>query len=191
MAIYKIENGEITEVTASRQNKLEIVGGQMKYANFSGKPSKFNADGKRNFELLLPEDAAYTLADAGWRIRKNGYDEKLGKRRTGDVNDKLDDPEFRLKVNVNLDSTNPPKMFKKTSKQLVPLDSSTCGSLDYTDVSDIFVEINGYDSAHDGHYSGYLKTIVATVGDSMFDQLFGDLPIAGTADPDKDKLPFE
>lgn len=188
MAIIKIENGVITEKAASRINKLEIAGAQIKYTNFSGKGSKFNAEGKRNFELILPEEVALDLADDGWRIRKNGYDERLGKRRTGAVNENLDEPEYRLKVNVNLESSNPPKIFKKTTKHLVPCEKAyEIASLDYADISEAFLEINGYDSTHEGRYSGYLKTIVATVGGGMFEELFGDMPIAGQ---DEEELPI-
>lgn len=189
MAIIKIENGVITEKAASRINKIEIAGAQIKYTNFSGKGSRYNAEGKRNFELILPEEVALDLYDYGWRIRKNGYDERLGKKRTGGVDENLDEPEYRLKVNVNLESPNPPKIFKKTTKHLVPCNKLyEIASLDNSDISDAFIEINGYDSKHEGKYSGYLKTIVATVGSGMFEELFGDMPIAGQ---DEEELPFD
>ena len=187
MAIFTIENDEITKVTEARANRLEIVGANLKFTNFSGKPSKYNAEGKRNFEIVIPEDAAEDLYNAGWRIRKNGYDANRDKRRTGDFDDKLEDCEYRLRVNVNLDSGNPPRCFKKTSKNMIPLDASTIGSLDYSEISDVFVEINGYDAAKNGQLSGYLKTIVAEVADDKFEELYGDL-LAGNTD---EEIPFD
>jgi hypothetical protein len=186
MAIITIENNQITKVTEARSNRLEIVGAQMKYLNFSGKPSKYNAEGKRNFEIVIPEEAAQELYDAGWRIRKNGYDTKRDKRRTGDFDEALEDCEYRLRVNVNLDSGNPPRAFKKTEKHMIPLDSSTIGSLDYSEIENVFVEINGYDAAKNGQLSGYLKTIVAEVPNSRFEELYGDF-MAGA----EEDVPFD
>lgn len=186
MAIITIENNEIIKVTEARVNRLEINGASIKYANFSGKPSKFNNEGRRNFELIIPDEVAGELYDAGWRIRKNGYDPKTDKRRTADFDVNLEEPEYRLRVNVNLDSGNPPKCFKKTSKKMIPLDSKTIGSLDYCEIEDVFVEINGYDANKNGQLSGYLKSIVVTVADSRFEELFGDF-LAG----EEDEVPFD
>ena len=187
MSIFTIENNEITKVTAARANRLEIVGAEMKFTNFAGKASKYNAEGKRNFEIVIPEDAAKELHDAGWRIRKNGYDANRDKRRTGDFDDKLEDCEYRLRVNVNLDSGNPPRCFKKTSKNLIHLDEKTIGSLDYSEINNVFVEINGYDAAKNGQLSGYLKTIVAEVADDKFEELYGNF-LSGN---DEDDTPFD
>lgn len=192
MAIFVIENGKLTEVTESRTNRLVIRGAQMKYLNFSGKGSKYNADGKRNFEIVLPEVpneedptdtsglVASALYEAGWRVRKNGYDAKRDKRRTGDFDENLEDCEYRLRINVNLDSGNPPRCFKKTEKHMIPLDGKTVGSIDYSEIDNTYIEVNGYDAAKNGQLSGYLKTIVVEVPDDMFEKLYGDCPIVGT-----------
>lgn len=179
MAIINITNNEITGVTASdRRNELVIEGATLKYKNFKGEGSKYNAEGRRNFVLVLTEDVANELYEAGWRVKKNGYDAKLDRRRTGDMHDDLDEAEYRLTVNVNMDSKNPPKAFKKTTKALIPLDEETIGSLDYSDFDDVYLEINGYDGNQTGQLAGYLKTIVATVANDRFNELFGDMPIA-------------
>lgn len=187
MAIFTIENNEITKVTESRANRIEIVGATLKFTNFSGKPGKYNSEGRRNFEIIIPDEAAGDLYNAGWRIRKNGYDSKRDKRRTGDYDENLEDCEYRLRVNVNLDSGNPPRCFKKTSKNMIPLDESTIGSLDYSEIANVFVEINGYDSNKNGLLSGYLKTIVAEVADDKFEELYGDF-LAGNTD---EGVPFD
>lgn len=178
MSIIKIENGEISEVTESRANKLEIIGAEIQFSNFAGKASKYNAEGKRNVELRIPEDVAIELAKMGWRIRKNGYDPDLDRRRTGGMTENLEDPEYRLKVNINLDSRNPPKLFKKTSKHLIPLDGKTVNSLDYDEIEDLFIVVNGYDGQQNDMLSGYLDTLVATIVENSFYKLFGDMPIA-------------
>lgn len=187
MAIFTIENGEITKITAARANRLEIVGAEMKFTNFAGKASKYNAEGKRNFEIIIPEDAAEELYNAGWRIRKNGYDVNKDRRRTGDFDDKLEDCEYRLRVNVNLDGDNPPMCFKKTSTKMIPLDSKTIGSLDYAEINNVFVEINGYDAAKNGQLSGYLNKIVAEVADNKFDEIYG----AFLSETNEDDTPFD
>ena len=178
MAIINIKDNEITGVTASNRNELVIEGATLKYKNFKGEGSKFNAEGRRNFVLVLDPDVAKELADAGWRVKKNGYDAKQDRRRTGDMNDDLEEAEYRLTVNVNMDSKNPPKCFKKTETTLIPLDEKTVGSLDYTDSSDVYLEINGYDGNGTGLFAGYLKTIVVTMENDRFNELFGAMPIA-------------
>ena len=61
----------------TRENVL-IEDAKLWFRNFSGKESRFNAAGIRNFCVMLPNDLAERMIADGWNVRKTNPDEGDG-----------------------------------------------------------------------------------------------------------------
>ena len=87
------------------------------FRNFSGKESKYNRKGSRNFCVIIDDvDLAKKLGDEGWNIRI------LEAREEGD------EPKYYLQVQVSYDNI-PPKVYMVTRKTKTLLDDESIASL--------------------------------------------------------------
>ena len=54
---------------SERIPNLVIENCRITFKNFSGKETKFNPAGRRNFAVVLDEDTAHKLSDDGWNVK--------------------------------------------------------------------------------------------------------------------------
>lgn len=154
------------------------------FRNFSGKPTKFNAEGDRNFCVIIPEELAKMLMDDDWTV-------KVLNKRSDDEEDR-----YYIKVKVRYNSNRKPKIVLITSGGNTMLDEESVDILDWSDIEKADISINPYESDVRGkHYvSGYLKSLYVTIDEDDLDKKYadieyGDLPVAGDAVEDED-IPF-
>lgn len=154
---------------------LVIEDARIIFKNFSGKPSKFNAEGKRNFCVYIPEDKVSELQDDGWNI-------KWTKPRDVD-----EEPKAYIQVSINY-GVIPPKIYMITSNNKNLLDEETVGSLDYAEIKYIDLIIRPYIWEVNGKsgIKAYVKNMYVTIEEDYFaDKYSSNHPII-----DDDDMPF-
>lgn len=137
--IYEIENAHIT------------------YRNFSGEERKFNAKGKRNFNLILTPEQAEMFRAEGFRVRVQQPRDDDG------------DPRYLLPVAVGFEYR-PPKIVVMNGKHKTELTDDTVGELDYADIDYIDLTIRPY-YYHVGDKDGvkaYLNSMYVTLVEDRF-----------------------
>lgn len=123
------------------------------FRNFKGKEGQYNAEGDRNFGVILDPALAEQMERDGWNIKE------MKVREEGDI------PEKYLQVRVNYKGGRPPKIVMITSKNRTPLGEDEVEILDYADIVKTDLIVNPYDWAVGGKtgVSAYLKTLYVTV----------------------------
>jgi hypothetical protein len=137
-----------------QENTIMIEDAELLFTNFSGRESRYNAEGARNFNIRLPEELAAQLEEDGWNVRA------LGGREEGDIASKI------LKVTVNFKGR-PPKIVMITSggKRRTDLDESTVELLDGVEIvkADVIIRPYHWTAKGDSGISAYLKTMFVTI----------------------------
>lgn len=138
----------------------------LKWLNLAGRPSPNNPKGARSFELELPEKEALDLADLGWRVKKRGYDKDLDKFvNRSDMNADLDNATYKMKITVNYDSKNPPKIYRivdgVNKRRLLKPDAEDpdrdVAKIDNDSILYCDLILNGWVSNRDGIISPFLN----------------------------------
>ena len=103
-------------------NDLSIEGARIIFRNFSGRESRYNRAGDRNFCVFIDDpDTAQKLAKDGWNIRV------MAPREEGD------EPRHYLQVSVKFNNY-PPKIILVTRRSQTPLDEESVNTLDFADI---------------------------------------------------------
>jgi prophage antirepressor-like protein len=132
-----------------------LLPGQFK--NFSGEPGKYNNAGDRNFCVVIDPDTAQVLLREGWNVKT------LPARNEGD------EDRYYIKVAVSYDHI-PPKVFMLSKRKKTLLDEETIGQLDYAEVTNFDLTINGAQWNNNGKsgVKAWLKTMYATLSQDEF-----------------------
>lgn len=159
---------------------VEILPGG--FRNFSGKPGQYNAEGDRNFCVVIPEELVPMMEKDGWNIKT------LVARDEGDQ-----DKHF-IRVKVRFNSNRPPKIVLISSGGKSLLDEESVDVLDWSDILNADMAINPYESDVRGehHVTGYLKSLYVTLDEDDLEKKYadiqyGDLPAIESPDDD---IPF-
>ena len=134
------------------EKTVTIEGAQIIYKNFTGRESDFNAEGDRNFSVVLDPEAADKLSEDGWNVKCKLPEEE------GQV-------KFcHLPVAVKYNQY-PPNIVMITSKGRTVVDEQLCTSLDGLEfaVVDIIIRPYHYDFAGNQGIKAYLKTMFVTI----------------------------
>lgn len=102
------------------------------FRNFAGKADRYNAEGDRNFAILLDEVTAGMLLDKGWNVKY------LRAREEGD------EPTPYIQVAVSF-KTRPPKIAMVTSRGISYLGEDMVEMLDWADIEEADITINPYE----------------------------------------------
>lgn len=144
----------------------------LKWLNLGGRPSANNPKGARSFELELDEESARDLFDLGWRVKKRGKDVSKDKFvNSSDMDADLEDATYKMKITVNYDSKNPPKIYRvvdgEMKRRLLKPDAENpdydVAKIDNDSILYCDLIINGWTSSRDGIISPFLDTAIFVV----------------------------
>ena len=145
---------------------INIEHAKLVFRNFTGKAGTFNAKGKRNFGVLLDTPVAEALERDGWNI-------KWLKPR-----DPLDAEQAFLKINVNFDGANPPKIVLVGSENKSQVNELNVTILDWADIDYVDLTASPYNYNVQGKQgvTAYLKLMYVVLAEDDFESKYINVP---------------
>lgn len=142
--------------------ELKIEDARLIFLNFSGRKGPYNAEGDRNFSVVLPDDVAETLLAEGWNVKY------LQPRDEDDV------PTPYLPVAVRFDPR-PPRIVLLTSASKVQLDQESVDTLDNAQIATVDLIINGskWEVQDKSGIKAYCKTMFVTIEEDDLERKYG------------------
>ncbi|QFP94947.1 hypothetical protein SEA_OHMYWARD_65 [Gordonia phage OhMyWard] len=159
---------------AGNDGQLTIENAQIIFRNFAGKEGMYNAEGDRNFCVLLDNNTAEKLKADGWNIKE------LRAREEDD------EPQPYIQVSVkyrgrNGNTVRPPTIVMVTSKGRTNLSEDECELLDWVDIKNVDLIIRPFQWAVSGKtgIKAYLKSIYITIMEDELQLKYADVPEIG------------
>lgn len=143
------------------RKELIVEDAEIIFLNFSGKEAKYNAEGEKNFCLVLDPDTAATMEADGWNI---GY---LEARDEGDA----DTPILRVAVRYDI---RPPRIVMLTETSRTSLDEGSCEVLDWADIKTVDLKVNGNPWEMNGKsgLKAYLQSLYVTIEEDALEKKY-------------------
>lgn len=170
---------------------LTLSGVRMIIKNFSGKKTDFNAEGDRNFGVVIDPETAEQLERDGIKVKTlrprpddpDGVESKWIKVKVN--------YNFRQEPNIYLVKADPDDPENRSKMIRIRLTEDTINQLDWLPASQILkVEMNVRFSRYperpgrSGGVSNYLDTMYVTVMDDPLERKYGDIREIGREVPD-------
>lgn len=134
--------------------------------NFAGKEGMYNAEGDRNFCLLLEPDLAEAMARDGWNI-------KTLKPREGNEDE---GPQPYVQVSIGY-KNRPPRIVMITSKGRTDLGQAELELLDWVDIAkvDLIIRPYSWNVGGRGGVKAYLKSFFVTIAEDPLELKYADV----------------
>lgn len=139
-------------------DNLVIENAHIIFRNFSGRESKYNRAGVRNFCVVIEDPKkAQELSENGWNVR------------TLQPREEEDESRFYIQVAISF-ANMPPKVFLITRNAKTQLDDESIDTLDFAEIKNIDLIIRPYHWEVSGKYGvkAYLKTMYVTIEEDEF-----------------------
>jgi hypothetical protein len=160
-----------TMATRRVENELMLENVRLVFRNFAGVETPFNAEGKRNFSVVLDRETAERLEAEGWGVKMKPP------REEGD------DPFYHLPVTVQFDKGTPPKLWliTKSKNRRNPLNAELAGMLDYAEFSTVDIKLSPFNWEVQGKKGcrAYLKKGFFTILEDELDMKYSNIPDEG------------
>lgn len=143
-----------------------IENARLIFRNFKGREGQYNPEGARNFAVILDDERAKRMEDAGWNIKY------LKPREEGD------EPTPYIQVAVGY-KIRPPHVAILTSRGKTDLGQDEVELLDYVDIDWTDVIIRPFEWGPINGRSGvkaYLKTIFVKIQEDYLELKYSDVP---------------
>ena len=137
---------------------LQIDNARVTFRNFAGRGDRYNAPGKRNFAIIIEDEATKDLLvndvnefGVGWNVKIKPP------REEGDT------PFMFLKVNLKFNDRGP-AIYLKSGKAMNRISEEEVGMLDDIDIASVDLDIRPYDdeTASGPFRSAYLQSMCVT-----------------------------
>jgi hypothetical protein len=169
-----------------------MEGKRIVFRNFAGKEGQYNAEGKRNFNVLLDAEEAELMKADGWNIKY------LEPREEGDIR------QARLEVSVKFGKGRPPRIILITSKGKTPLGEGEVQLLDWADIinTDLIIRAYEWEVNSKTGVKAYMNAGYFTIREDALELKYADTPDAPDSahsaitrnavpdDVDPDEAPF-
>jgi hypothetical protein len=158
--------GNVSRSGTSELRDLVFEDARLLFKNFSGKAGRFNAEGERNFNLVLDPDVGESMLAVGWNVKF------LEPREEGD--DRL----ARIEVEVSYNpKSKPPKVVMVTSRGQTPLDEESVGNLDFAEFEKVDLIIHPWKWDINGKQGvkAFLKTLYATIREDPLELKYAEM----------------
>lgn len=151
----------------ARNNVFKAEGVRLVFKNFDGHPTDFNAEGNRNFGLVLSEEDYEMLKDDGWNVKRRPA-------RDEDEQDLL-----YLPVKIKFGKI-PPIVTLITSRGKYKLDEETIDQLQWARFKNVDIIVRPYNypaiAGRPAGISAYLKALYVTIDEDEFEMKYADIP---------------
>ena len=150
------------------KNNITIQDARIIFRNFTGKESRYNAKGSRNFCVILDEDLATQLSEDGWNV-------KWPKESEDSDETKELKPYIQVKVKYG---EIPPKVVLITSRGQQKLDEEDISMLDWAaiDTVDLVIRPYNYEVRGTSGVSAYLRSMYVTIAEDELDIKYSNIP---------------
>lgn len=150
---------------------VTMEGVKIVFRNFAGKKGVFNAEGQRNFGVLIDQALADQMAKDGWTIKY------LKPREEGDA------PQPWVKVKVHYGKGKPPIVVIITSRGRNNLSEDEIAILDWADIENVDLIIRPHqwtieDTGKEG-VTAYLYSIYITIREDALERKYSIVPDSG------------
>lgn len=113
------------------RDNVVIEDAHLIWKNFSGEETQFNRAGNRNFNVIIDNpEFAEELIKKGWNVKEK------------QARDEGDEPYYVLACAISF-KIRPPKIMAYTGHNKAELHEDTIGMLDYADIVNVDLELNG------------------------------------------------